>query len=435
MKRFIAIMILCMLLCSCDTPTQDVPERTQQFGSASNSAAAVSEGPVVTESSSATESPTITGSPVPTKSAGNQTKEKSVFVLDESGQRRELKLGDVDVGDRGVDFIFSDVTSLYSQTENGHYYYMRSNGEGDYQIYKDNGKKVAFFSIKKGFVDSFVVYKNKFYAIIKESHFRSKDTFKGAGMYCYNPRKKKMVKISENYSDLRDLFKKNYPLFIYRDAYYIYNEKRRKILKYDLKKGILTEVQSLKHSPKSCYNWICVDNKIYYAAEDGAEKVICSLDLKNGEELEVFRYEGGNSAEEFDIELDIDEEFIYCEDYLIPRKGGKMVEALKGAWDMERTPPYARNKKYIFYIEHNTRHAIHRLNKSTLEDIVINDIRAMDVMCAKDGLYVQQYVYELSLDEDGEVDFEQERDNSKSCNLYYMDFNGENVKQIWKGSE
>lgn len=59
----------------------------------------------------------------------------------------------------------------------------------------------------------------------------------------------------------------------------------------------------------------------------------------------------------------------------------------------------------------------------------------MDVMCAKDGLYVQQYVYDLSLDGDGEVDFEQERDNSKSCNLYYMDFNGENVKQIWKGSE
>ena len=411
-----------MLLCSCSTPTKNVSVRMQQSNSVSNSAVALSERPKTTESL------------VFTENVADNGKDKSVVVTDDCGQMRELKLGNVDAGDRGVDFIFSDVTSLYSQTENGHYYYMRSNGKGDYQIYKDNGKRVGSFSVKKGFVNSFVVYKNKFYAIIKESHFKNKDSFKGAGIFCYSPHKKKMVKILGNFSDLRDLLDENYSLFIYRDAYYLYNEKYRKILKYDLKKHILTEVQTLKNSPKSdaYYNWICVDNKIYYGAKDGTEKVIYSLDLKNGAESEVFRYaeKDGNSAEELDIQLDMDDDFIYCEDYLIPRKGGKMVGALKGVWDMERIPPYAKNMKYVFYIEHNTKHTIHRLNKSTLEDIIINDIRAMDVMCAKDGLYVQQYVYDLSLDEDGDVNFEQERDNSQSCNLYYMDFDGKNIEKI-----
>ena len=56
----------------------------------------------------------------------------------------------------------------------------------------------------------------------------------------------------------------------------------------------------------------------------------------------------------------------------------------------------------------------------------------------KDGLYVQEYDYEIAPDNDTndcEDDIVQEDDDPYSCNLYYMDFDGKNVKRLWKGGD
>lgn len=369
-------------------------------------------------------------------------KDNSVIVFDETGLKNELNLGKINVENGEIDFSYAGVTSLYSQVEEGHYYYLRSDGKRNYTIYRDKANKIGTFSLKKGFVSWFAVYKGKFYAVVKESNFNSDDGYKGAGLYCYNPQKKEMVKISGDYKDLRDLHQKTSRIGFYGNSYYLYDYKRNKFLKYNLTNCKITEVLSLKQKPKNHWSWFFIDNKLYYGVRDGKETILYSLDLKNGLEKEIFRFQQAVVSErwdevDYDIELDIDEDYIYCQDYLIPRNGGKMVEALDKSWSLADTPPYAKNEKYIFYIAHKTKE-IHRLDKSTLEDKIISDIEAMDVKCTKDGLYVQEYDYEIAPDNDTndcEDDIVQEEDDPYSCNLYYMDFDGKNVKRLWKGKD
>ncbi len=120
MKKFIIIIILCMLLCSCGTPTQVVPECTQQSSSASNSAA------VVTDALIASKSPMMTASPVPTQRSNNSAGDKSIYVTDMTGEKHKLKVGNIDANNKGgAEFSQILATAAYSQVVDDHYYFMR----------------------------------------------------------------------------------------------------------------------------------------------------------------------------------------------------------------------------------------------------------------------------------------------------------------------
>ena len=448
MKRFIIIIFLCMLLCSCGTPTQDVIKRTQQSSSASNSAAVVSK------------SPNVTGSPVPTENTDDQTKDKSVFVTDMTGKKRKLKIGDVDVRDKGgVEFSQIRATAAYSQVVDNHYYFMRSDGKRNYTVYRDKGEKVGTFSLKNSFVEYCAFYQKKFYVLVRELPPNKKETKKYDKTFKLVEIDLKKQSKKERCNCLTDLelgTEKGYnltPLGLCQDIYFYLYDNDTKLGIYDLKKRKVIHSKKLDqiliphNSWEYSWNWLCFEKKMYYAVRNEDHVIIYRFDLKSGDQKEVFRFncvDVFGQPEKFEdnyteaIGLDMDEDYIYCQGYGIPRKGGKMVRLFRYEKTTVNQPPYAHNKQFVYYIYENGR--LRRIDKKTLKSTFIWDQAVMDVKDTKDGLYIQSYDSSVSIDyyiDNSDEDYfeEQISDIADSCDLYYMDFNGKNVKQIWKGED
>ena len=106
--------------------------------------------------------------------------------------------------------------------------------------------------------------------------------------------------------------------------------------------------------------------------------------------------------------------------YSIPLKNGKMEQIGKG-----KIRNFTYNNKYYFYVDKKYR--LHRQNRKTKKDKIISDIKVSEVKCTNAGLYVKKY--DSWFDNGG---FEwANMDYSRT--LYFMDFDGENVKRIAKG--
>ena len=122
--------------------------------------------------------------------------------------------------------------------------------------------------------------------------------------------------------------------------------------------------------------------------------------------------------------LQIDNEYIYCQDYIIPREGGKMMRVLK---DRADGVPLSYNNEYIFYIDKNN--YLHRIKKDTYSDVLIcGKMKVENVECVKDRIYVRgcnKAIEELINDDSGEIEA---RYSSK--NLFSMDLNGGNRKRL-----
>lgn len=452
MKRFIICTFLCMLLCSCGTQTKNVSERTQQSNSVSNSAVALSESPFKTGI------PIVMNSPIPNINMANSGENKLVFVTDMTGKKSKLKIGNVDVRDEGgVEFSQIRATAAYSQVVDNHYYFMRSDGKRNYTVYRDKGKKVGTFSLKNGFVEYCALYNKKIFVLIRElSHDKKCD--ESFNLVEIDLKKKRMREICNCLTDLEmggkmedDLT----PIGLYQGMYLYLYDNDTKLGRFDLKRKKL--IHSKKKDPMiirkgssysgESWNWLCFGGKIYYAVRYEDHVVIYSLDIKSGVRKEVFRFncvDVFGQPEKFEdnyteaIGLDIDEDYIYCQGYGIPRRGGEMVRLFRYEKTTLKQPPYAHNKQFVYYIYEGG--ILRRIDKETLESKVIWDRAVMDVKCTKNGLFVQSYDSSVSLDyfnDNSDEDYfeEQTSDIADSCDLYYMDFNGENEKQIWKGKE
>lgn len=71
-------------------------------------------------------------------------KEKIVYVTDEIGEKRELKLPDINTKNAGVYFSYMEWLTDFSQVLDGHYYYLRFNNDSSsdrFTIYRDQGEK------------------------------------------------------------------------------------------------------------------------------------------------------------------------------------------------------------------------------------------------------------------------------------------------------
>lgn len=53
----------------------------------------------------------------------------------------------------------------------------------------------------------------------------------------------------------------------------------------------------------------------------------------------------------------------------------------------------AFNSKYMFYTDGKDR--VHRVSKKNGKDIILSDLKVMDVECTEDGLFLQEYKAEL----------------------------------------
>ncbi len=428
MKQVITLLFLCIILCSCDEPPKGAkPKAIPKYSEKME---------ICVEDTS--------------ESLIKKGKGKPVIVVDETGKEHILKLDHMDMKYVGREFPEMIFPTNYSQVVNNHYYFLRADGKRNYTVYRDKREKVGKFSLKKGIVVDFTYYGNKFYAVVAKNYFLDGGT--------------KLMEIDLKSHIIREVnlaqeskSKKGFhPLMLYRGAYFYHNKRyKNTIAVYDLE-GSRAAIRNL------CSNEMvkgpCIDDKIYYVKVSKRIMKIYSYDLRSHQRKKILEFEGAYKKEvkegDYLFSLEFDSDYIYCNGYLIPRKGGKIVRVSYGDGKNERIPEFflddyspmassfVYNKKYIFYIDNEER--IHRMNKVTLNDVIIsdpekNEICAMDIRCTDTGLYVQDYKDKVSMDdemyEDDHDYLDYDTEVETSCDLYYMDLNGEHIERIWKGKD
>lgn len=73
-------------------------------------------------------------------------------IIDPTGEERRLYLGEINIKKQWGELEWSNPTTFYSQVEKDHYYYMRSDGSGNYTIFRDKGIKVSTFTLESGYI-------------------------------------------------------------------------------------------------------------------------------------------------------------------------------------------------------------------------------------------------------------------------------------------
>lgn len=396
--------------------------------------------------------------------AKSDTKKEDVFenkvqaqmVTDETGKKRELKMSDVNIKDVGVYFSKTDWITNYSQVLDGHYYYLRSDSDGNgYTIYRDQGEKVDYFVMpwNEGYdnetysLEGFVKYGEKFYMLM--SHFNSEaEDYSDYGersldeLAYIDMKKMEPVVIADVTED--HMMDDENILFcnIYKNSFYY--DRRSKWQKWEQRAGtsmrfnfkgkhsvekISVPINLIKAKPYLTY----IDGRIYYGISSDKEVTLYSYDMVTKKEERIFNYERKEKYNSENIYLSIDEDYIYCQDYIIPRNGGKMRPVFRNAKKIKNGMiKYTVNEKYIFYID--KKDIIHRIDKKTKKDRVISKRKAEGIDCAGDWLYmrVRDKVWYSAVFQDEWSD-ETVSQDMYSDHLYCIDLDGENEKRIWKG--
>ena len=480
MKKLVLYLFICSFMLSACNVAKGENESGNAGGNIPTDTAVTASGSTVTATG-----PGVTAGGVeaeeekPKEESTNKTNKKAQkkkakkivrIVTDETGEQRKLKMETVNEKKKGIYLSSAAWVTDYAQVEDGHYYYIRGNWE-DYTIYQDKGKKVGEFTLEDHIATKgdysldpvgVVRYKKKFYVLFRywdsssDDDLDNRDIGVGYGDYilaCVDLKGKNVIKICEMTKDHLDedegvVFCNFYQDFLYynsRSQWDAEYERPGRLVKSPLKdkksqETITATVNLTKAKPYLTY----IDDKIYYGLQKGKKVTLYSYDLESGQEDEIFCYKRSDNKETT-IFLDMDEDYIYCQEYLIPRSGGKMIKAFANAAKIFESPDYSYitrsisysyNKKYIFYIDKN--YKVHRIDKKTGQNRIISDLTAAGVDCTEDRVYVKVHAKawydekgmweELYEDDEGWVNC-----NSYSDHLYCMDIDGKNVEKIWDG--
>ena len=401
-------------------------------------------------------------------------KVKVRFVTDETGQKQKLRLGDVNEKDAGVYFKgCEDFLSRYSQVSDGHYYFLKRNDDGDYMVYRDKGSIVGQFSIYDGvskkygtdydysYVAGFVKYGTEFYALVNVEYgdlieFDDYYWYKtdlahvdletgGIEIICNlvsGDNMKYITRIDRTEDIVYLAFYKDKMYFTDMDVYEERSEDReedntpKNLVKKDMDNGCPETIMPSTANMDEAKPYLTImDGKIYYGQQKGKKVTLYAYDLENYQEQKIFSYQRkqpyqgdyiwGRTSD--DVFLEMDEDYIYCQEFIIPRAGGKMIPVFRQAVVYEDgRMPYAHNKKYIFYIDKE--YKLHRFSKKTKSDVIISDMKIMDVDCTEKNIYVKEYdkryVFSFLEEDDDYYD--------AAVNIYCMDMDGNHVKRIVK---
>ena len=457
MRRAIIYILICsLMLNACGTATEQEESGNAGVNQATSSAVTASDS-ALTASGAAAGAEKLEESEVPKKTDSVKSKKKIVKIItDETGKQRKLKTEPVNVENKGIYFSSSRWITNYSQVQDGHYYYMR----GYNTIYRDKGEKVGkFWPDDDYFYDDcepigLVRYKKKFYVLLDWFHETDDGDWENENVLAYVDLKKKKAVPLWNMSEGPLVEGEGFVFCNFYNDFLYYNSRSHwdesfgrpgNLVKSPLKsqkeqETITTTANLAKAKPYLTY----IDGKIYYGLQEGKKVTLYSHDLESGQEEKVFCYKR-KDKKKTKIFLDMDEDYIYCQEYLIPRSGGKMIKAFadakifKGKSYYEYSPrslSYSYNKKYIFYIDKN--YKVHRIDKNTQENRVVSNLKAAEVNCTEDRVYVKVHAgawYDkkfwkvLFEDDEGYIDGGYYYDH-----LYCMDLDGKNVKRIWEGS-
>ena len=380
------------------------------------------------------------------------------MVIDETGKKWELKLGKINVGDSSEYFLTSTPTAVYSQISDGHYYYMRSNGKGKYTIYRDKGEKIGKFLIEEfsGAISYFLKYGEDFYGVYDideydedEENFDEEESDKVQLIKIDLEKSSYTVLpgVGEiNIDEFGAMLDRRMYFYFYRDSCFFDTGHDTsstdllkdapmkyfpgKLMRID-QRGNKTEVQTTPNMDKAKPCLTFIDGKIYYGDQTGKTVNLYSYDIEKGIERKIFCYNRndqssilGYSPLDDKINLSIDNDYIYCQDYIIPRKGGEMIPLFRDAmlYD-DDTISFSSNSKYIYYIDKN--YKVRRFDKRTKQLITVTKKQMMDVKCTEKGVYAQR---EKLMP--GDWWDPHDTDDPTSCDLYYMDLDGKNIRKI-----
>ena len=244
--------------------------------------------------------------------------EKYVEVVDGTGVSRQLKLGVVDGKDVGCNFEGLVFASDYSQVVDGHYYYMRTDGMGNYTVYRDKGEEAVRFIISdEHYIKYFVKYGDVFYAFVREDDFSSGSGDLDNTLVSINDKTGYVTKIKDMTVEVasKEIWRMGRAVF-YKDSFYFedYSDYYSEDYSYDYSPphyGVLevgqgrlaclhldgnmekerfplaSRMESMKEKPMLTF----IDGKIYYGEQQDRTVTLFSYDLGSGVEKEVLCYE------------------------------------------------------------------------------------------------------------------------------------------------
>ena len=368
-----------------------------------------------TERTTQTEKPAETEKPANSASSTMSKKRiKGVVVIDETGKKRKLRLGDLDETDAGIGVCSSDFITA-SQISDGHYYYLHVGGGGKYTIYQDKRVVVGHFFIKEGDVVGFAKAGEDFLANIMhvEEHPVTFDveniTHDTVRINLETESVEVLLKNCADFGNVGDERINVDDIMFYRGSmYYDSREDVQWEAGGEYEPGAFLISRNLdnieQQNKMTCTEQMneakpyltFVDGKILYGKQKGKEVSLYMFDLETREQTDLIRYKRKKayvrySTSSYDsVLLSVDNDYIYCQDMAIPRKGGKMQPLLKNALRNLNGGEiiFSSNKKYIFYLD--KKYKLHRIDKKTGQDIRIGDKKLMSVQCMEDRIYVKE---------------------------------------------
>lgn len=392
-------------------------------------------------------------------------------VTDLCGKKRELSLSDGDIFKK--DYVgqgsFNYATEYSQVAADNNYYYMRRMGETQYSIYKNRGDLVGTFYVDKGRnIDSCIKYGDTFYVrsslyetIEVGTHQELKELLNLSSVDFVHQKTDEIYEYPEN-----ERFGYFFNGFLYVEDYRNKCIDEVDLTKKENKKIELEKQINYYYQPVQ----FIINNRIYAGGTKEGKDIVFyryNIDMTKKEQFFSYSYIGNNDKWKFkSATIDADgKNFYICEEYYsdtgtksykvymispnskkIRRVSNNYMNSclwtegyvfytdLKNrlhVWNSnnqkdnliseQSVEMYSAFANYLFYLD--VQYKIHEYNTKTQKDSVITDIKAMNIACTKEGLYVQKYNEDLADSESNVTD-------DSSCALYFMDFNGENVLKI-----
>lgn len=348
--------------------------------------------------------------------------------------------------DTGVYFYDTTWITNYSQVEGIHYYWLRYDAnEGKYIIYQDNRVKIGKFELPYQFeddipyfLDGFTKYGSDFYAIISSMDTEKDDDDNQIQQLAKVNLKKENLEIIYDVSN-EHIAGDGEKLFccIYKDYFYLdsrtkwqsYDKRAGKPVRIDIKGKTMEKLSTTTNMKKASPYLSYINDKIFYAVNEGEKTSLFSYDLKEKKEQCFLKLPAGeNNKTEF---VRFDKDFIYYGKYIISRKDKKTFHVLKSG-----DKNVISNEKYVFYLDKTNK--IHRLDKQNKHDIIIRKKPATEISCTEKKLFARvrnKKAYTKCVRDAADADeFADSGEDFYSDNLYCLDLRGREENKIWKGS-
>lgn len=406
------------------------------------------------------------------KTDTTETKSKFTTIIDETGNKSTLKLDKRNINFDDISVSpsmswFGDV--VWSQVYKNHYYYAylsKNDHDDEYTIYKDYGEKVGSFIVDyskynlaySNYTIALCIYKDIFYIIIEGSfltglieHTGSTMIVRQIGTIDFTQKKPVIIHNVFNFSNhsvasgwTNVNLKSCMPYTFYHNEIYFKSIDTLSIIRMK-ERSEKKEICNYKKLGKNMDGHLFfMDNKIYYGIEKGKTVKLYCYNLNKNSRQMILEYNRKDKSKNI-IDIEIDNMYIYSQEYIIPLNGGKMV---KKPVQYLYGNAFVHNEKYIFYLDRN--YKLHKVDKKNLQkDKVISKEKFFSVDCTEKELYLRKYEkkwyenrgYKSILgnyaEGDEKYNFNPEDADSddivdEEMDIYIMNFDGTDLRKIWK---